>query len=474
MTVDSVVVTPDDITGAQDDYTIVYTPPEDFGYEQLVNVTIDAADLNETPNVMTTDTYSFTTESAPASSAPTIISSEPTSIVSDIAWATRTFSIGIDQTVNVTWLINGSEVLTNESVKVASYTNTSAEVGCWNVSAVASNGDDTVMREWTWTVTQGAVTSIYVADPPTSTMMIGENETFDANCYNLNGYPIDDATVAWDSSNSYVGMINETTGYFEALNTGQTNITAASGGVTSDPVLVTVNGAGSSGNDTEPVIDDFVNVTGNYTGDLTLQTLGNVTREVGTDGLGAMIPFKGANVTIVPPLGDGEWVRIEMSYTDEELNALGIDEDTLEIYKFNVTAGEWELVRVQLYCLDNGKGDHHLWVEVEHLCIFTLAGKPTAPPVDDDRRGGGGNGGDGTYPPEPASTPAATPAPAATPGSTEAPTDEASTEAPTDEAPTETPTTGTEMKTPGFGAVSTVFAIAGLLVATYLVMRRRE
>jgi len=98
-----------------------------------------------------------------------------------------------------------------------------------------------------------------------------------------------------------------------------------------------------------------------------------------------------------------------------------------------------------------------------------------------------GGGGDGTYPPgwdddAPAPTPAATPAPTdaasePTVASTEAPTDEEPTEAPTDEEPTETPTTETEMQTtgiPGFGAVLTVFAIAGLLVATYLVMRRRE
>ena len=49
------------------------------------------------------------------------------------------------------------------------------------------------------------------------------------------------------------------------------------------------------------------------------------------------------------------------------------------------------------------------------------------------------------------------------------------TEAPTDETPAETPTTELLTDpTPGFGAVSTVFAIAGLLVVTYLVMRRRE
>ena len=104
---------------------------------------------------------------------------------------------------------------------------------------------------------------------------------------------------------------------------------------------------------------------------------------------------------------------------------------------------------------------------------FTITGA-----TDNGRRGGSSNR-DGTYPPEPAPTSAATPAPeeAASPAPTKAPT-VAPTKAPT-KAPTVVATEieTTEMKTtgiPGFGAVITVFAIAGLLVAAYLVMRRRE
>ncbi|KAF5415525.1 MAG: hypothetical protein C5S48_05715 [Candidatus Methanogaster sp.] len=473
-----------------DGNTMTFTPDADLAYETTYNVTIGTGAEDLAGNNLAEDfVWNFTTGSVPTSPAPTITSSNPTSPVSDIAWATRTFSIEIDQTVNATWLINGSEVQTNESVTAASYTNTSAEVGCWNVSAVASNGNGTVMQEWAWTVTRGDVTSITVAGQ--SIIVIGENETFDADCYNANNYPINDVAVAWDSSNSYVGTINETTGYFEALHTGQTNITAASGGVMSDPVMVTVNGVGNSGNDTEPVIDDFVNATGNYTGNLTLQTLGDSVDEVGeTDvGLGDTIPFKGVNVTLVTPLGDEEWVRLEMSYTDAELDEHGVDETTLDIYKFNVTADEWELVKVQPYCNGSGKGDHYLWVEVEHLSVFLLAGETTsiAPPDDDGgSSGGGGGGGSGTYPPgwgQPSPTSTATPAPtAAAPGptvaSTEAPTPEQTgAQTVTDEAPAEsetTPTTKPTKGTPGFGAMSTVFVIAGLLVATYLVMRRRE
>jgi len=61
MKVDDTAVTPI-ITGTEEDYTITYNPPADFGYLEQVDVTIDAADLDG--NVMATNAYSFTT--APA------------------------------------------------------------------------------------------------------------------------------------------------------------------------------------------------------------------------------------------------------------------------------------------------------------------------------------------------------------------------------------------------------------------------
>jgi hypothetical protein len=59
MKVEGVVISPT-ITGTPADYTLTYNPPADFSYNQAVNVTIDAQDLASTPNVMTTDSYSFT------------------------------------------------------------------------------------------------------------------------------------------------------------------------------------------------------------------------------------------------------------------------------------------------------------------------------------------------------------------------------------------------------------------------------
>ena len=58
MTVEGAAVTPT-ITGSASDYTLTYNPAADFGNLQVVNVTINASDLDG--NAMTQDAYSFTT-----------------------------------------------------------------------------------------------------------------------------------------------------------------------------------------------------------------------------------------------------------------------------------------------------------------------------------------------------------------------------------------------------------------------------
>jgi hypothetical protein len=84
---------------------------------------------------------------------PEITYYAPESHVNDSQGATRTFNITINQPVNVNWQINGSEVQTNERVTAASYTNTSAVIGTWNVSAIVSTANGTCMQTWVWTVT---------------------------------------------------------------------------------------------------------------------------------------------------------------------------------------------------------------------------------------------------------------------------------------------------------------------------------
>ena len=85
--------------------------------------------------------------------APKIVSFAPSSPVYDLEGAARTFNITIDQTVNVSWLINGFLVQTDDSITEASYTNTSAKLGTWIISAIVSNPNGTAMQEWDWIVT---------------------------------------------------------------------------------------------------------------------------------------------------------------------------------------------------------------------------------------------------------------------------------------------------------------------------------
>lgn len=88
-----------------------------------------------------------------AEQMPSIIGYAPVSPVSDSVGATRVFNITVNQTVNVTWYINGMEVSSQTGVTESYYTNTGAENGTWNISAVAINNNGSVTQVWDWTVT---------------------------------------------------------------------------------------------------------------------------------------------------------------------------------------------------------------------------------------------------------------------------------------------------------------------------------
>lgn len=83
---------------------------------------------------------------------PSITTFSPISPVKDIVGNSRDFRITTDQIVNVTWFIDDIQIQSNESVAYANYS-TSAGLGLWNVSAVASNINGTVKYTWTWNVT---------------------------------------------------------------------------------------------------------------------------------------------------------------------------------------------------------------------------------------------------------------------------------------------------------------------------------
>lgn len=114
-------------------------------------VTVTASDADG--NTATDTSKSYTVVSQGVVGAPRIIGFAPATPVTNIAGETRAFNITMNQTVTVTWYINGTQVQTNASVTSASYTNTSAVVGTWNISAVAlNNANGIAMNTWIWAV----------------------------------------------------------------------------------------------------------------------------------------------------------------------------------------------------------------------------------------------------------------------------------------------------------------------------------
>jgi len=106
------------------------------------------------------------TVTPPAAPEPEIISWSPEeSIVNNTEGESRRFNITVDQVVNVSWLINGTEVFSESGVNESEYTNTSAVPGLWNVSVIVENENGTDMHSWIWNVTKVAV----VAAPPNIT-----------------------------------------------------------------------------------------------------------------------------------------------------------------------------------------------------------------------------------------------------------------------------------------------------------------
>ena len=357
-----------------------------------------------------------------------------------------------------------------------------------------------MVAEATVTVAEGvseppALASVDIS-PEAADLVIGGTQPFTAVCKDTNGDPISECTRTWSSDRTLVGTINST-GFFTAagVGTATVTVTATYNGVTkTDAAIVSVSGSieqipVAGDNFTEPPIDAgtaVINMSGwfdnDVTGSINITVVPNPEAAAGYAFTGDGQTLIGLNVTPNATIRDelangGDTIRIEICYDVAELESLNIDPATLAIWRYDGSA--WvKMVKDTPPCVDNGGYGTCVWVKLDNLSIFALVGTLKSQPGD------GTGSGSGTYPPgwgAPAPTPAATPAPTAAPEPTVAQT-EAPTVAPTDAptkaptaAPTEIATTKVETKgTPGFGAVLTVFAIAGLLVATYLVMRRRE
>jgi len=77
------------------------------------------------------------------------------SVVNNTEGESRTFNISVNQTVEISWQINGTEVQTEEAITEAVYTSTNAVAGTWNVSVIATNAITELhdLHTWIWNVT---------------------------------------------------------------------------------------------------------------------------------------------------------------------------------------------------------------------------------------------------------------------------------------------------------------------------------
>ena len=111
---------------------------------------------------------------------PGITAWEPTEeAVSSTEGESKTFEISVDQEVDISWQINGTEMQTDEGVTEAAYTNTSAVAGTWNVSAIATNTENRLssMYTWIWSVTSASAEASEGTPTPTPTLTSGVTQT---------------------------------------------------------------------------------------------------------------------------------------------------------------------------------------------------------------------------------------------------------------------------------------------------------
>jgi S-layer protein (TIGR01567 family) len=83
---------------------------------------------------------------------PGITNTTPSATVQTIGLASQNFTVTFDQTVNVTWYINGTNVSSNASVTSNYYLNNSPSTGTWNITVVGNNANGTASYTWNWTV----------------------------------------------------------------------------------------------------------------------------------------------------------------------------------------------------------------------------------------------------------------------------------------------------------------------------------
>ncbi|WP_410509303.1 lectin like domain-containing protein [Methanosarcina hadiensis] len=81
-----------------------------------------------------------------------IFSANPTGAVTTYEGEGQAFNISTNHNATINWYLNGTKKLTESGVKTSSYSNNTLSPGTYNVTVLATAGNERVTRTWIWTV----------------------------------------------------------------------------------------------------------------------------------------------------------------------------------------------------------------------------------------------------------------------------------------------------------------------------------
>ncbi|WP_167890950.1 NosD domain-containing protein [Thermococcus sp. 18S1] len=130
---------------------------------------------------------------------PEIVSYSPESPAESYVGDTVEFSVTADQTVNVTWYLDGSVVKTEENVETSTYTNSDVGEGEHSVRAVVENPNGSASQFWAWYVyPRPSLTVSFVEPTPENGAMLNVRRVIINVSSSLD---LDNATFEWNGVN---------------------------------------------------------------------------------------------------------------------------------------------------------------------------------------------------------------------------------------------------------------------------------
>ena len=140
--------------------------------------------------------FSFTLkEETPGT--PAIKEFSPSSPVNDTAPAKETFRIRVNQTVNVTWYLDGMKKGEDKLVKKSNITLNTADIGVHNVTAVAENANGMAVQKWVWNVKSSPEGKLHASVKITpETIKLSSKGTFTAFITLPKGFDVRDIDVS--------------------------------------------------------------------------------------------------------------------------------------------------------------------------------------------------------------------------------------------------------------------------------------